>query len=64
MVLVSGIREGHRDRLDALGVLDPLHAQGRIFPSTPEAIAYARAHLEGTGVLAAPPHGDVVGAAR
>ena len=64
LVLVSGIREGHRDRLDALGVLDPLHAQGRIFPSTPEAIAYARTHLEGTGVLAAPPHGDVVGAAR
>ncbi|MFC4034298.1 SulP family inorganic anion transporter [Streptomyces polygonati] len=55
LVLVSGVRDDHRDRLAALGVLDRLHATGRVFPSTPEAIAFARAHLHGAGLLPAPP---------
>jgi SulP family sulfate permease len=55
LVLVSGIREDHLNRLDALGALDELHADGRIFPSTPDAIGYARAHLAGAGVIPGPP---------
>jgi len=52
LVLVSGVKTGHRRTLDALGVLDGLHAQGRVFPHTPDAIAYARGELHTTGVLA------------
>ncbi|MHA6757992.1 SulP family inorganic anion transporter [Streptacidiphilus sp. PAMC 29251] len=51
LVLVSGIREAHRTRLDALGVLDQLDAEGRVFPSTPQAIAYARTYLQSEGLL-------------
>ncbi|MGF7234778.1 MAG: SulP family inorganic anion transporter [Frankia sp.] len=53
LVLVSGIREEHRSRLDALGVLDGLRAEGRVFASTPQAITFARAHLRGAGLLPA-----------
>lgn len=68
LVLVSGVGEDHLNRLDALGVLDPLHADGRIFPSTPDAIAYAHAHLHGAGVVQIPPQAhtasEPVGAGR
>lgn len=45
LVLVSGVRDEHHRPLDALGVLDRLRADGHIFGSTPEAIAFARTHL-------------------
>ncbi|WP_030274283.1 SulP family inorganic anion transporter [Streptomyces sp. NRRL B-24484] len=45
LVLVSGVREDHLKTLDALGVLDRLHAEHRVFGATPDAIAYARRHL-------------------
>ncbi|WNI19716.1 SulP family inorganic anion transporter [Actinacidiphila sp. ITFR-21] len=64
LVLVSGVREDHRSRLNALGVLDRLHEAGRVFPGTPEAIAYARAHLHGTGLLPDPPHPEQAAAVR
>ncbi|MFH8386088.1 SulP family inorganic anion transporter [Kitasatospora sp. NPDC018058] len=47
LVLVSGIRDEHHRPLDALGVLDRLRADGHLFGTTPDAIAYARAHLHG-----------------
>ncbi|MGW3044000.1 SulP family inorganic anion transporter [Kitasatospora sp. NPDC001159] len=52
LVLVSGIQDGHRRTLDALGVLDTLQQQGRVFAHTPDAIAHARTELHTTGVLA------------
>ncbi|WP_370080405.1 SulP family inorganic anion transporter [Streptacidiphilus sp. MAP12-16] len=55
LVLLSGVRADHQSRLDALGILDDFHNTGRIFPSTPEAIDFARAHLHGAGVLSAQP---------
>jgi SulP family sulfate permease len=51
LVLVSGIREVHRHRLDALGILDALNADGRVFASTPQAITFARTHLHSAGLL-------------
>ncbi|WP_019709700.1 SulP family inorganic anion transporter [Streptomyces xinghaiensis] len=53
-VLVSGIRDGHHRPLEALGVIGRLDATGRVFASTPEAIAAARELLHGSGVLPAP----------
>ena len=50
-VLMSGIRPGHDRTLDALDVINTLHAEGRVFTSTPEAIQAARAHLDHSGVL-------------
>ncbi|MFD5560530.1 SulP family inorganic anion transporter [Kitasatospora griseola] len=41
-VLLSGLHPEHRRPLDALGILDELQAQGRLFATTPEALAYAR----------------------
>ncbi|WP_084714920.1 SulP family inorganic anion transporter [Streptacidiphilus rugosus] len=65
LVLVSGVRENHLNRLDALGALDTLHENGRIFPSTPEAIAHARAHLGAVGLIShLPPAGELTGAKR
>lgn len=55
VVLISGIRSGHHQPLEALDVINQLHAAGRVFPSTPEAIAAARAHLHYTGVLTTAP---------
>ncbi|MER5639060.1 SulP family inorganic anion transporter [Kitasatospora sp. NPDC002227] len=52
LVLVSGIQDGHRRTLDALGVLDGLYAAKRVFGTTPEAIAAAREALHHSGVLA------------
>ncbi|WP_033355642.1 SulP family inorganic anion transporter [Kitasatospora aureofaciens] len=45
LVLVSGVQEDHLKTLDALGVLDALHAEHRVFAATPDAIAFARRHL-------------------
>jgi SulP family sulfate permease len=69
LVLVSGVKENHQNRLDALGVLDELHDTGRLFATTPEAIAFARAHLHDTGLLPVQHTGDIdapepVGAGR
>jgi len=50
-VLISGIRPGHHRTLDALDVINTLHAEGRVFTSTPEAIHAARAHLHHSGIL-------------
>ncbi|MFJ1752005.1 SulP family inorganic anion transporter [Kitasatospora sp. NPDC088134] len=46
LVLVSGLRAEHHRPLDALGVLDRLRAEGRVFGTTPEAIGCARRHLQ------------------
>ncbi|WP_370128144.1 SulP family inorganic anion transporter [Streptacidiphilus sp. EB103A] len=54
LVLVSGVQADHQNRLDALGVLDKLHADGRLFASTPEAITFAHAHLYDAGLLPVP----------
>ncbi|NML52573.1 SulP family inorganic anion transporter [Streptomyces sp. R302] len=54
-VMTSGIRPGQRQALDAVGALDLLRLEGREFATTPEAIAGARAHLQGAGVLPAAP---------
>ncbi|MFE0703834.1 SulP family inorganic anion transporter [Streptomyces sp. NPDC058872] len=51
-VIASGIRPGQRRALDSVGALDLLRLHGREFSTTPEAIAAARSHLRGTGVLA------------
>ncbi|MEU8928027.1 SulP family inorganic anion transporter [Kitasatospora sp. NPDC048545] len=47
LVLVSGAREDHLKTLDALGVLDALYAERRVFAATPDAIGYARRHVKG-----------------
>ena len=44
-VLLSGIATGHDQVLAALGVAEHLRRDGLIFPDTPAAIAYARAHI-------------------
>ena len=54
-VLVSGVRPGHDQILAALGVAEHLRRDGLVFPTTPEAIAHARARLRVAGVL--PPDG-------
>ncbi|MFI6586110.1 SulP family inorganic anion transporter [Embleya sp. NPDC050493] len=54
-VYVSGIRPDHQRTLDAFGVVDRLGAEGRVFASTPEAIAAARRRLHGAGILPAEP---------
>lgn len=53
-VLVSGVREGHDRPLAALGVVARLYDQGRVFDSTPEAIARAHALLRERGTLDGP----------
>ncbi|MGW6390501.1 SulP family inorganic anion transporter [Streptomyces sp. NPDC055103] len=54
-VMASGIRPGQRQALESVGPLGLLRVEGRDFATTPEAIAAARAHLQGTGVLAVTP---------
>ncbi|WP_141585578.1 SulP family inorganic anion transporter [Actinomadura sp. WMMA1423] len=54
-VLVSGVRPGHDQILAALGVAEHLRRDGLVFPTTPDAIAHARARLGADGVL--PPDG-------
>ncbi|MFD7070004.1 SulP family inorganic anion transporter [Streptomyces sp. NPDC059913] len=50
-VLASGIRPEHRQVLDSTGTLALLCPEGREYATTPEAIAGARARLEGAGLL-------------
>ncbi|NUK05253.1 SulP family inorganic anion transporter [Streptomyces lunaelactis] len=50
-VMTSGIRPGQRQVLDSVGALDLLRLEGREYATTPEAIAGARDHLQGAGVL-------------
>jgi sulfate permease, SulP family len=45
VVLLSGIVPGHEQVLTALGVSEQLRHDGHVFPDTPAAIAYARAHV-------------------
>ncbi|WP_438943149.1 SulP family inorganic anion transporter [Nonomuraea aridisoli] len=52
-VYVSGIRDGHHQPLQALGVIARLDAAGKVFATTPEAIAAARERLHHTGRLPA-----------
>ncbi|MEU5127881.1 SulP family inorganic anion transporter [Streptomyces mobaraensis] len=52
-VLASGVRPGQRRVLDSVGALGLLRAAtGDDYTGTPEAIAAARSHLHGAGVLA------------
>ena len=44
-VLLSGIAPGHDEILSTLGVAEQLRRDGRVFPDTPTAIAYARGHV-------------------
>lgn len=53
-VLTSGIRPGQRRALASVGALDLLRFEGREYATTPEAIAGARRHLRGAGILPAP----------
>ncbi|MFF9221048.1 SulP family inorganic anion transporter [Streptomyces viridosporus] len=55
VVMVSGIRPGHRRVLDSVGALELLRHEGREYATTPEAIGAARDHLERTGVLTTSP---------
>lgn len=55
VVLVSGIRPGHDQPLDALDAIKHLRDAGRVFSTTPEAIASARSHLHHNGVLTITP---------
>ncbi|MGN9839752.1 hypothetical protein ACTMTI_16665 [Nonomuraea sp. H19] len=52
-VFVSGIRDGHHQPLEALGVIARLDQAGHVFTTTPEAIAAARDRLDHTGILPA-----------
>ncbi|MFF9194440.1 SulP family inorganic anion transporter [Streptomyces sp. NPDC014779] len=54
VVLTSGVRPEQRKALDSVGALDLLRREGRTYATTPEAIAGARAHLRGAGLLPAP----------
>ncbi|WP_254803006.1 SulP family inorganic anion transporter [Kitasatospora sp. SUK 42] len=63
LVLVSGVRDEHHRALDALGVLDRLRADGHLFATTPDAVAHARAHLDGRADAAGHPL-TVTGACR
>lgn len=49
VVLLSGIRPEHSGIFEALGVYDALGDRARVFPTTPEAIAYAREHVKALG---------------
>ncbi|MFH8838044.1 SulP family inorganic anion transporter [Streptomyces sp. NPDC017868] len=53
VVMTSGIRPGQRQALASVGALDLLRLDGREYATTPEAIAGARAHLRGAGILPA-----------
>lgn len=54
-VLASGIRPGQRRALGSVGALGLLRAAtGDDYAATPEAVAAARAHLRGAGVLSVP----------
>ncbi|WP_282206579.1 SulP family inorganic anion transporter [Kitasatospora fiedleri] len=63
LVLLSGLRAEHHRPLAALGVLDRLREQGRVFATTPEAIACARRHLDGAELPTGAGAGTGTGAA-
>jgi SulP family sulfate permease len=52
VVLISGIQADHHQPLDALDTVAHLRSAGRVFASTPEAIAAARELLHRQGILA------------
>ena len=54
VVMTSGIRPEHRRALDSVGALDLLRAEGREYATTPDAVAAARRHLHGAGILPLP----------
>ncbi|MEV8454197.1 SulP family inorganic anion transporter [Streptomyces sp. NPDC052095] len=54
-VLASGVRPEHRQVLESTGTLALLRPDGRAYATTPEAIAGARARLEGAGLLSSLP---------
>ncbi|NED15436.1 SulP family inorganic anion transporter [Streptomyces sp. SID9124] len=56
VVMASGIRPGQRQVLRSVGALDLLNREGRVYATTPEAIAGARHHLERAGLLPARHH--------
>ncbi|WP_186403523.1 SulP family inorganic anion transporter, partial [[Actinomadura] parvosata] len=51
MVYVSGIRDGHHQPLEALGVIARLSQAGQVFATTDEAIAAARERLHTSGIV-------------
>lgn len=51
VVMVTGTVRHQLRLLDTLGVLADVRGQGRVFDTTPEAIAAAREHLRAAGVL-------------
>lgn len=51
VVYVSGLKVGHHKPLQALGVMQRLADEGRVFATTPEAIAAARRHLHHKGMI-------------
>ncbi|MFF7851970.1 SulP family inorganic anion transporter [Streptomyces sp. NPDC007910] len=63
-VMASGVRPGQRRVLASVGTLDPLRREGRVYATTPEAIAGARAHLQEAGLLRARPGRKASAAAR
>ncbi|MEV4423878.1 SulP family inorganic anion transporter [Streptomyces sp. NPDC049602] len=52
-VLASGVRDDQRRVLDSVGALDVPRRAGHEYATTPEAVAGARAHLHGAGLLPA-----------
>ncbi|SDE45359.1 SulP family inorganic anion transporter [Glycomyces harbinensis] len=50
-VYLSGLEPVHAKPLEALGILEPLWQQGRLFEHTSEAIAAARRRLKSDGLL-------------
>jgi sulfate permease, SulP family len=50
-VYLSGLEPVHAKPLAALGILEPLWQQGRLFEHTSEAIAAARQRLKADGLL-------------
>ncbi|MEU6859724.1 SulP family inorganic anion transporter [Glycomyces sp. NPDC046736] len=50
-VYLSGLEPVHAKPLEALGILEPLWQQGRLFEHTSEAIAAARRRLKADGLL-------------
>ncbi|WP_328326013.1 SulP family inorganic anion transporter [Kribbella sp. NBC_00382] len=51
VVLISGIQPDHHQPLDALDAIAHLRSAGRVFASTPDAIAAARGHLHREGIV-------------
>jgi SulP family sulfate permease len=58
-VLLSGIAPGHQQVLAALGVAEQLRHEGKVFPDTPTAIAYARTQVLHHGTTDRTPPTDI-----